>query len=60
MKLKFKGFLYLKDKEWIFVFPSVVIQLNDPRYCEKTLLIAFHFLIWHWRWVWREERINEP
>lgn len=53
--MKFKGFYFIKDKEWIFIIPTVVIQLNDPRYIDKSLQIAFHFLIWHFRWFWRGE-----
>ena len=53
--MKFRGFCFLTDKDWIFLIPTVVIQLNDPCYIEKSLLIAFHFLIWHFRWYWRGE-----
>ena len=52
--MKFRGFMFSTAKDWIFIIPTVVIQLNDPCYIEKSLLIAFHFLIWHFRWYWRE------
>ena len=54
--MKFIGFYHITDKTWIFILPTIVIQTDDPCYIDKSLLIAVHFLIWHFRWLWREVR----
>ena len=53
--MKFKGYAFVANWSWIFIFPTIAIIFNDPLYRgEKNFKIVFHWLGWHFRLSWRE------
>jgi len=53
--MKFSEFTFLTAWDWVFILPTIAIQINQPYYCKKNLHISIHFLGWHLRWRWLEE-----
>ena len=53
--MKFEKFTFYKEKEWIYLFPSIEIRKNAWEYGYPNIGICFHFLIWHFRWFWISE-----
>ena len=53
MRLETKQFKIYTD--WIFLLPTIQIDLNSPEYMEKNFTISFHFLVFHFRLLWMKE-----
>lgn len=53
MKLKIKQFKIYTN--WIFLLPTIQIDLNSAQYMEPNFAICFHFLIFHARLLWIKE-----
>lgn len=47
MRLKYKQFKIYKD--WIYLLPTIQIDLNSAQYMGPNFAICFHFLIFHAR-----------
>lgn len=47
MRLRKKDFVIFKD--WITILPTIEIRTDDLRYFQKTVTIAFSWLIFHAR-----------
>lgn len=47
MRLRKKDLFIYKD--WITILPTIEIRTDDPRYFQKTVTIAFSWLIFHAR-----------
>lgn len=54
MTLKKKQFRIVKD--WLFIIPTIQIDLNSPQYKAKNFTLGFHFLVFHARLVWMKEK----
>lgn len=50
--MKFEKFTFRKNSDWIYILPSIEINVNAPEYYYKNIAICFHFIIWHFRWFW--------
>lgn len=54
MKLYRKDFKIYKD--WITLIPTVVIHTNDMIYVDRNISISFHWIVFHARFLWLEEK----
>lgn len=57
MKLYKKQFNIYKD--YIFIFPTITLSLNEPYYLDRNFAIEFHWLVFHARLLWLEEESND-
>ena len=57
MRLKYKQFNIYKD--WIYLLPTIQIDLNNAQYMEPNFAICFHFLVFHARLLWLKETQNQ-
>ena len=53
--MKLKQFTFNTNKDWIYILPSIEIEINAPEVYYKNLAICAHFIIWHFRWFWVEK-----
>jgi hypothetical protein len=52
MKLYKKQFNIYKD--YIFILPTITLNLNEPYYLDRSFAIEFHWLVFHARLLWLE------
>ena len=50
MKLYRRDFRIFKD--FIFIFPTIILALNDPIYSKQNIAIEFRWLVFHARLLW--------
>ena len=50
-KYKYNKKDYQKWNDMIYIFPSVVIVLDNTIYPKKNFAIELHFLVWHCRFL---------
>ena len=53
--MKFERFRYKKSWDWIFILPTVCIFINEMIYGRENFSIEFHWLGWHFMWLWLKE-----
>ena len=54
-RIKFRNFTFWKGFDNLFIFPEIVITIDEPIYREKNFRIAFHWLGWHLGWFFIKE-----
>ena len=59
-KVKYKLFKknFEKQKETIYLLPTIVIVKDDMLFLCKNISVCFHWLIWHGRLLWLEDLLN--
>lgn len=57
MKLYKKQFNISKD--YIFILPTITLNLNEPYYLDRNFAIEFHWLVFHARLLWLEKESND-
>jgi len=53
--MKFERFRYMKAWDWISILPTVFISINEMIYGRENFSIHFHWLGWHFMWLWLKE-----
>ncbi len=57
MKMYRKDFCVWKNE--IYIIPTFKMIVNNPIYTNRNISIEFHWLIFHARVLWMEERSGE-
>lgn len=57
--MKFRGYLFMKNWEVLFIIPTIQLIKNDLVYMSKNFRVALHWLGWHMSWLWIERSQNE-
>ena len=55
--MTFKRFNYMADWKWIVIFPTITLLMDEPRYQEKNFSIQIHWLGFHLRWFWINDKL---
>ena len=42
-------------KNWIFILPSIVLQMNNAHISDKNVELSVHWLVFHARLLWIAE-----
>lgn len=42
-------------RNWIFILPSIVLQMNNALISDKNVELSVHWLVFHTRLLWIEE-----
>ena len=53
MRLETKQFKIYTN--WIFLLPTIQIDIDSPEYMRTNFAICFHFLVFHIRLLWMKE-----
>lgn len=60
MKYRFFRKDFYIDRDYIYIFPTVVINVNNPMYIFKSYAIQFHWLCFNARLMWKKvEGVSE-
>ena len=54
--IKFKNFMFYTAWDWLFIFPSVIIEKDNVMFSRHNFSIQIHFLGFHMRWLWWWEK----
>lgn len=57
MKLYKKQFNIFKN--YISIVPTIILRPNEPYYLDYNFAIEFHWLVFHARLLWIEEKLND-
>lgn len=55
MRYRFFRKDFFVDSDYIYIFPTVIINVNNPRYNFKNYAIQFHWICFNARVMWKEE-----
>lgn len=50
--MKYRKFNYIKDFDWFYIIPSLVITKDEAQYISKNFSIQIHWLGFHIMWFW--------
>ena len=55
MRYKFRAYQYISDWAWLVFVPTVILFKNEAMFRNENFRLQFHFLGWHFSWMWIAE-----